>query len=179
MNLESRISAFRRALGTKIPESAQVWLIENGFLTAPASTRASHHGAYEGGLFDHSLAVTKNLVRMTNRERLAWSRPESPYIVGMLHDLCKIDQYRKLPEPDGDKVYEYVDTDIKGHGSKSVTYVSQLFDLTEEEIYCILYHMGAFTEKEEWKNYTDAIHKYPNVLWTHQADMLAAHVDKV
>lgn len=41
---------------------------------------------------------------------------------------------------------------------------------------CIRYHMGAFTDKEEWQDYTRAIHRYPNVLWTHQADMIAAHI---
>lgn len=48
--------------------------------------------------------------------------------------------------------------------------------LTEEEIMCIRYHMGAFVEKEELRDYTGAVHRYANVLWTHQADMLASHV---
>lgn len=177
MTFDERLVAFRRALSRRIPEDAQSWLLENGFLTAPASTR--FHGVYDGGLFDHSLEVTRQLVALTRRNNLKWERPESPYIVGMLHDLCKIDQYRKLPEPDGDKAYEYVETEEKGHGTKSVVYCHNILSLTEEEEACILYHMGAFTEKDEWRNYTDAIHRYPNVLWTHQADMLAAHVVKV
>nr|DAR68166.1 MAG TPA: hypothetical protein [Caudoviricetes sp.] len=41
---------------------------------------------------------------------------------------------------------------------------------------CIRYHMGAFTDKSEWNDYTRAVSQYPNVLWTHQADMLASHV---
>ena len=65
---------------------------------------------------------------------------------------------------------------LKGHGEKSVMLLSQFYRLTEEEIACIRYHMGAFTPKEEWNDYTGAIHAYPNVLWTHQADMLASHV---
>lgn len=48
--------------------------------------------------------------------------------------------------------------------------------LTEEEICCIRYHMGIFTKDYEWNDYTRAVRKYPNVLWTHQADMLATHV---
>ena len=36
--------------------------------------------------------------------------------------------------------------------------------------------MGAFTDKSEWNDYTRAVDQYPNVLWTHQADMLASHV---
>lgn len=51
--------------------------------------------------------------------------------------------------------------------------------LTEEEIMCIRYHMGAFTDKEEWRDYTNAVKNFPNVLWTHHADMLASHVSGV
>lgn len=54
--------------------------------------------------------------------------------------------------------------------------LSQFYTLTEEEIMCIRYHMGAFTDKSEWNDYTRAVRNYPNVLWTHQADMLASHV---
>lgn len=48
-----------------------------------------------------------------------------------------------------------------------------------EVIMCIRYHMGAFCDKSEWNDYTRAVHKYTNVLWTHQADMLASHVEGV
>ena len=34
-------------------------------------------------------------------------------------------------------------------------------------------------DKSEWNDYTRAVHKYTNVLWTHQADMLASHVEGV
>jgi len=56
--------------------------------------------------------------------------------------------------------------------------LSQFITLTEEEMLCIRYHMGAF-EKEEWTEYGAAIEKYQNVLWTHHADMLASRVDGV
>ena len=54
--------------------------------------------------------------------------------------------------------------------------LSQFYTLTDEEIMCIRYHMGAFADKSEWNDYTRAVSQYPNVLWTHQADMLASHV---
>ena len=57
--------------------------------------------------------------------------------------------------------------------------LSQFYSLTMEEIACIRYHMGAFTDKSEWNDYTRAVKAYPNVLWTHQADMLASHVKGV
>lgn len=68
---------------------------------------------------------------------------------------------------------------LKGHGDKSVMLLSQFYKLTEEEVLCIRYHMGAFTDKSEWNDYTRAVNLYPNVLWTHQADMLASHVEGV
>ena len=168
----------------KLPDGAPIvplemvdWLIAKGFFTAPASTK--YHGNHEGGLLEHSYMVAKALVDMSEREGLAWSNPRSPWVVGMFHDLCKIDQYR--PFMDGESVgWEYnPDTLLKGHGDKSVMLLSQFYTLTEEEIMCIRYHMGAFTPKEEWNDYTGAVHIYPNVLWTHQADMLASHVEGV
>lgn len=160
------------------------YLNDSGFFTAPASTK--FHGAYEGGLFDHSCAVTHRLVELTENNGLRWQRNESPFIVGMFHDLCKCDQYvKKLPGPAAlgleyeKPVYEYNEqTILKGHGSKSVMILSQFINLTEEEMLCIRYHMGAY-EKEEWAEFDMAIRKYPNVLWTHMADMLASKVDNI
>lgn len=166
-----------------IPVDMLDWLVSKGFFTAPASTK--YHGAHEGGLFQHSAAVMKSLVGLTESCHLEWQNERSPYIVGMFHDLCKIDQYRNTSYGltlDGQPLHnpcewEYNShTLLKGHGEKSVMLLSQFYTLTEEEILCIRYHMGAFTPKEEWNDYTGAIHAYPNVLWTHQADMLASHV---
>ena len=133
------------------------------------------------------------LVELSAKNGLKWKRAESPFIVGMFHDLCKIDNYRHpITEElsveelsDGNKVYHIYDeskweynpnTPFKGHGDKSIILLSQHIVLTEEEALCIRYHMGAFVEKDEWRDYTNAIHRYANVLWTHQADMLASHV---
>lgn len=145
-----------------------------GFFTAPASTR--FHGAYEGGLFDHSLTVAKKLVEMTEKMGLPWEHPRSPKLVGMLHDICKCDSY--VPTPDGGWVYKK-DQILTGHGDKSVI-LCQLMEhtpfLTEEEVLCIRYHMGAYESESMWQNYGAAIGKYENVLWTHAADMWASKV---
>ena len=154
------------------------YLTINGFFTAPASTK--YHGNYEGGLFDHSLSVAKHLVGLTERLELKWKDCRSPYLVGIFHDLCKIDLYR---HPVKDTIYisgekqsifdelsweHNPNTLLKGHGDKSVMLLSQFYKLTEEEVLCIRYHMGAFTDKSEWNDYTRAVNLYPNVLWTHQ-----------
>lgn len=141
-----------------------------GFFTAPAA--AHHHSNYSGGLFDHSLAVTERLLSITDGMKLKWTRNASPIIIGMLHDLCKADQYESTSTG-----YKYNDgTLYSGHGDKSVLLACSIFKLTEEEIACIRYHMGAFTDKEEWKYYTKAVQTYPNVLWTHTADMVASQI---
>lgn len=144
-----------------------------GFFTAPASTK--HHGAYEGGLFDHSLEVANALVELTNKLGLEWERPESPFIVGMYHDLCKCDNYVKDIES-GKWVYN-PEIIIPGHGDKSVIIAQQYIDLTDEEIACIRWHMGAFEkDPKQWEYYGRAVEKYPNVLWTHTADMVASRI---
>lgn len=174
MTEQERIQVFTEEIEPMLPFKAAEWLAKHGFFRAPASTK--YHGNYEGGLFDHCYNVTLALIALTQHNRLTWKREASPWIIGFFHDLCKIDQYA----PGEDENYTFVkETLLKGHGDKSVMMLSELTTLTEEEILCIRYHMGAFCEKEEWGDYTRAIHKYPNVLWTHTADMLAAHVVEV
>lgn len=171
---------------TKNLFSVTDYLKINGFFTAPASTK--YHGNYAGGLFDHSLETMNQLVDLSLRNNLKRTRPESPYIVGMFHDLCKIDAYEYVQSParevtsgitiqkdDGHWDYNN-ECLIKGHGDKSVMILSTLMQLTEEEVLCIRYHMGAFVDKDEWNYYTRAIEKYPNVLWTHHADMIASRI---
>lgn len=180
MEVSERIKYFKETRAAQVlGEEGVNWLIENCFFTAPASTK--YHGNNVGGLYDHSCAVMLALVKLTAKNNLVWERPESPYIIGMYHDLCKIDSYIPIIDPtDGSESYKYnTETFLKGHGDKSVMMLASLMKLTEEEVFCIRYHMGAFTDKEEWSDYTRAIHKYPNVLWTHHADMIASHVQNI
>ena len=147
-----------------------------GFFEAPASTK--YHGAYKGGLFDHSYEVTEALLELTERLGLQWDDPRSPYIVGMLHDLCKCDNY--MVRQGGEYLYRD-DLVLTGHGDKSVILAQQVMAsigvcLTEEELLCIRWHMGAFDDKENWGPYGRACEKYPNVLYTHTADMIASKV---
>lgn len=166
------------------------WLDNGGFFTAPASTK--YHGAYEGGLYDHSRTVYSRLEELTQNNHLNWLRPQSPFIIGMFHDLCKTDQYILVYEetrevegnmitinPNGKSHYEYnPSTILKGHAPKSIMLLSQFVPLTEEEMLSIRFHMGAY-ETDDWDGFDKAIHKYPNVLWTHQADQLASKVDSI
>lgn len=146
------------------------WLRTSGFFNKPAAI--SHHGNYAGGLFDHSLAVAQSLGTMTKALNLKWIDPRSPFVVGMFHDLCKTDDYYK-PTPD-EWAYNK-DKILTGHGDKSIILLSQFMTLTEEEILCIRFHMGAY-QTDDWNSYDKAIRKYETVLWTHTADMYASKV---
>lgn len=185
--LNDRIQEFSDSVGKYVSSEFMEWLKEKGFFTAPASTK--YHGNYEGGLFDHSMVVVDALVQLTRDNHLKWTDSRSPYVIGMFHDLCKIDAYKKVIDKEGVEMFgsdeavgeeyhfEYNNnTFLPGHGEKSIIILQKFMQLTEEEILCIRWHMGAFDEKDNWNYFTRSIHQYSNVLWTHQADMIAAHV---
>ena len=155
-------------------------LLSTDFFVAPASSH--HHGAVPEGLWIHSDDVAETLQDFTDKMGLKWSRPESPKIVGYLHDLCKIDSYTKA-EDWTEKNPKYVynkEQLIPGHGEKSLVLAQQLdISLTHEEMMCIRWHMGAFDDKGNWEFYRRAATKYPNILWTAQADILVAYTKDV
>ena len=175
--LPDRAADFSQIMREHIPAASWVplfaYLCEAGFFDAPASIH--HHGAYPGALYDHSCAVTQALVNLTERLDLKWEQERSPYIVGMFHDLCKVDNYK---HKDGSgEAWEYNNAALlPGHGEKSVILLQRFLVLTEEEMLCIRWHMGAFDDKEKWNSYGRACTAYPNVLYTHTADMIAARV---
>jgi len=156
-----------------ITKDVMEWLYVNYYFVAPASVH--HHLNSDGGLFAHSYHVAGKLIDLTDRLGLIWDRPQSPFLIGMLHDVCKCDDYIKL-----DGVWKYKDKKEKmydGHGVKSVLMLAGHVNLTESEAACIRFHMGSYTtDTEEWNRYNLAMQKYPNVLWTHTADNYAAQI---
>ena len=172
MNKDDRVKQYKNFMGGNMCLPVME-LDKLGFFTQPASTK--YHGAHEGGLFDHSFLTAKSLVELTEKLGLKWERPESPYIGGMFHDLCKCDNYVKDFETD--KYIYNPDIIIPGHGEKSVIILQKYIALTDEEIACIRWHMGASeTDTKMWNYYGKAIEKYPNVLFTHTADMISSRI---
>lgn len=172
---QDRIEQFKEVMKPCVPYKFH-WefidiLKEKGFFVAPASIH--HHGAYSGALFDHSLAVTNSLLSLTKRLELKWQNENSPLIVGMFHDFCKVDNYHRS----NNEAWEYNNaTLLPGHGDKSVMMLQQYMQLTEEEMLCIRWHMGAFDDKENWNSYGRAVTRYPNVLYTHIGGRVAARI---
>ena len=73
-----------------------------GFFEAPASTK--YHGAYPGGLVEHSNNVFRELTWLNAEEarkgRKAYSA-EHIAVAALLHDVCKAQQYRLERVPTG------------------------------------------------------------------------------
>lgn len=171
--------------GFVVDDSFMNWLVNMGFFIKPASI--SFHGQQSGDLFRHSFTVADVLIDMTEKFDVKWERPQSPFIVGMFHDVCKMDDYMDenasdivmmgtgSPVSKNPKWVKNPEKLLKGHGDKSVMMLSQWINLTEEEMLCIRYHMGAY-QTDEWQEWDRAIRKYETVLWTHTADMYASKV---
>lgn len=164
---------------------------KSDFYTAPASTR--FHGAFEGGLLEHSLNVYDCLDKKTSgSEHNIWKgllntdkiSNDSIVIVSLLHDLCKTYYYttkmRNKKNESGAWVqvpfYTVDDRIPYGHGEKSVMMIEEYIKLLPVERYAIRWHMGAYEPKENWNTLGLAMEKYPLVLALHEADMEATYL---
>lgn len=155
------------------------------FFEAPASTR--FHGSYPGGLVEHSLNVYDCLEDYLSRARVKDTygldyNNESIAIVALLHDICKVNCYKKsfrnVKGDDGKwtKVpsYDYEDLIPYGHGEKSVYIISGYMRLTREEAFAIRYHMG-FSGNEEARFVGSSFEMYPLSFALSTADMEATY----
>ena len=186
------ISTFRTFIKREGAEKLLDFLInKSDFFTAPASSK--FHSDYEGGLLDHSLNVYYRLRRLVESEYgEKWQEvisPESVAIVGLLHDVCKVNyyavEYRNVKNKDTgawEKVpyYKVQDTLPYGHGEKSVYIVSSYIHLSREEAMAINWHMGGFDDRVRGGSYTVGIafQEYPLAVMTHTADFLATYLDE-
>lgn len=127
------------------------WLESSDFFTAPAS--AKYHGAYEGGLLEHSLNVYEALFKLLTIYPETEVSVESALIVSLFHDLCKVNMYEKETRYRKDEngkwePYEaYIHNEklhYGGHGSKSVFILQNFIKLTPEEATAINCHMGSW-----------------------------------
>lgn len=154
---------------------------KSDFFDAPCSTR--FHLSKEGGLVEHSLNVYQCLKAYLDRDRVkndyGLSYPdETIAIVSLLHDLCKINVYKKsyrnVKDESGKWVqvpsYEFHDDLPYGHGEKSVYIISGFMKLTRDEAFAIRYHMG-FSDTENVRNVGEAFSRFPLAFALSTADM--------
>lgn len=165
------------------------FLETSDFFTAPASTK--FHGAYPGGLCEHSLNVARYVMLLSETVYCAEGKMgmdlNSAVFCALLHDVCKVGLYRETSrrqkEPDGRwqeiRAYEYDKTALPmGHGEKSVYIIQREgMRLTDEEALAIRWHMGAYRDKNAGDMDT-AFDTSSMALILHLADMLASHMSE-
>lgn len=168
------------------------WFNSDGcdFYYAPASTR--YHGAYDGGLLEHSLNVYDCIkYEYDHLKRSNFSIPDIPedslIICSLLHDICKVNTYkpdfRNVKDKETGQWHQepcYI-RDPKlpmGHSAKSIYIVQNFIQLNRDEAQAIFWHMGAYdtsaynTNNELSSAYTNNFLAY----LLNAADMLATYV---
>lgn len=159
---------------------------KSDFFTAPASTR--FHGAYDGGLAQHSMNVYNCFKAYLERDRVRElynlnASDETIAVCALLHDICKVNvytrgtrnvkneergQWEKVPTFFFDDGLPY------GHGEKSVYMITGFMRLTREEAFAIRYHMG-FSGEENANNVGKAFEMFPLAFALSTADMEATY----
>lgn len=180
MNLGEEKLYYLRKAGADAPLVGQLRNI--GYFEQPASK--GHHLARPGGLAQHSVNVARRLVALTYALAVCWPRSESPYLVGMFHDLVKCRCYRAVAGAAQDEApsWEYVQPEYHGHGACSVAIAAELgIQLMREEIAAIMFHMGSWGVGKEYSEseFRAAMKAFaPQIIATHTADWYAAEVDE-
>lgn len=202
-NRDEFISIIESKIGDREgKEELKNWLLSEGndFFTAPASTK--FHGAYVGGLCEHSLDVYHMAVKLANameddikhqyqalgnRKYEKEQFMESLTIAALFHDLCKVNFYSQSFRNVKNKVtgvwesvpYYTIDERFPfgGHGSKSV-YILQYYlrDLKKEEAIAINCHMGFSDAQNNVNTIAQSFHFSPLAWIVHIADEAATYL---
>ena len=195
---ENNVEKYCRLVG-RFPalcsDEVLTYLRVSDYFTAPSSFKK--HGAWIGGNFDHSCKVVEFLLTYTTEENLKWEREESPYIIGLFHDMCKCDERGFVEKNDALKVVSLNAPD-KRHAEKSIELIesniikltdeerecirksielieSNIIKLTDEERECIRYHMGEYGGEEEYQQeMAKAMAQNSNIAFVQKADTIAA-----
>lgn len=181
------IDLYKKLIKREGSEELLEFLLSNksDFFEAPCSTR--FHLSREAGLVEHSINVYECLKAYLDRPRVKEIygldyNDESIAIVALLHDLCKINVYKKTMRNVKDDTgkwiqvpsYDFQDDLPYGHGEKSVYIISGFMRLTRDEAFAIRYHMG-FSDTENTRNVGEAFSKFPLAFALSTADMEATY----
>ena len=192
MTKQERIDEYKKYMSVidrKGKETLIDWLInETDFFVAPGSSK--YHCNYEGGLYEHSMNVlnyAKELYLISKKLDPTFPdiNAESLIIAALHHDLCKVNFYGKETAwvKEGYEWISYetykagVTNDLPiGHGEKSVMLMLQQgFELTNDEMLAIRWHMGPYGETGI--DYNNAMRR-EFVRLIHLADYSAGLIEK-
>lgn len=173
--------------------------IENSdFFIAPASTK--YHGAYPGGLCEHSLDVYKELKMLIDKFPQYFYEEDTIRIISLLHDISKINLYKrdiknkKVYHETGSKTdslgkYDWISEEIYsvdyenkfvyGNREQTSEFIARLYiPLTLEESVALLHCLGGKGNDSSQINIGEIFKHYPLTLFLHTADMLASYIDQ-
>lgn len=175
------------------------------FFTAPASTQ--YHSSYPGGLCQHSLNVFQNLLDICKLKGL-YVEPEgeedstssllsleSILIVGLLHDISKMNFYTtyernvKIADPETGKYQWIQQTEYKtrpaeerllygSHEQTSDFMVSCFIPLSVDEHVALLHHHGGKGFDSSQVDLSPIYSRNPLAVCLHLADMMSTYVDE-
>lgn len=182
-------------------ESLIATMEDTDYFAAPASTK--YHGAYEGGLAEHSMDVWYALTEKNRYYGLGLSK-DTIAITSLGHDVCKIKFYEKemksvlkgkKKEMKNKKIDgEWVNVEVEindwqeeevfvvkdlfpvGHGEKSVITLLKYIQMTDQEIAMIRWHMGGYVSKDDYRELSNACDMYPAIVALHAADLEVSHL---
>ncbi|MBN2312339.1 MAG: HD domain-containing protein [Sedimentisphaerales bacterium] len=167
VSTKERIIELLRSTNRKGVDGLIAFLEEEGFFASPASTQ--FHGAYPGGLAEHSLRVFQLLDGYSNEidlvtATLPGQKPipieyDNIVIAGLLHDICKVGAYIGTEAP-----YTWNKKQPRGHALLSLQRIRRFIKLKDLEAMMIRYHMGVyglyeFYEEGSWEYGVNA--EYP------------------
>jgi len=182
------IDIYREYIKRDGSEELLNYLKSTDFFLAPASSR--YHNSFEGGLADHSINVYKRLKKLVDSEDSMYKKysDETIAIIGLLHDLCKINFYKrdwKNQKINGvwEQVPYYKIEEVLpfGHGEKSVYIINKYMKLNDTEALAINWHMGPYDQRVKGvdpKTLEAAYIKEPLCFLTYIADSMATYLDE-
>lgn len=163
------------------------FLEETDFFIAPASTK--YHGAYIGGLLDHSLEVHCQMMKLANLYNYETGKEdnqESLAIVSLFHDVCKINNYVLDTKKVKNEVtgewstqsywkFDEAHNKFGAHGAQSLYYLQNFIKLKEEEAQAIYHHMGCW-DMSKYDNIS-VVYENNKLAWLlHVADEAATFI---
>lgn len=188
-NKEEFLDIYKKYIKREGAEKLLSWLEGTDFFTAPASTK--FHSNFEGGLCQHSINVYKRLVELVKNEYgenyHSVVSDESLAIMGLLHDICKVDTYTvdyrnvKVNSEWTKQPYYAVQDELPyGHGEKSVYMLCGFIKLSREEAMAINWHMSGFDMRVKGGSYaiSEAYYQFPVAVLLAMADMMATYLDE-
>lgn len=144
-----RFAALCEKTGDRAPAIAKMLEeLDERLCLCPASSKTEYHGAFPGGLVDHSLRVLNNVVALN--KTYGWNLPkESMIIAALFHDIGKVGLPGKGAE--NDFYVEQTDPYWRDKRGEVYTYNNDITYLTTpDRSVFIMQHYGIRLTPDEW-----------------------------